>query len=148
VSLPRQLVATSCRARRLPASSPRGRRQAVRAARIPPRATRRRPRRSCPRLQSRDLPKLSSLAARSRVSESEIDGVGLTEEKANKEDRLQPSKGLSAYNLFCKERVTKLREEKGISAVEAFKLVGAEWATLSAEKKIPYENLSKQDELR
>lgn len=76
------------------------------------------------------------------------DDVGLTDQKADKEDRLQPSKGLSAYNLFCKERVAKLREEKGISAVEAFKLVAAEWGTLSAEKKIPYENLSKQDELR
>ena len=76
------------------------------------------------------------------------DCVGLTDQKANKEDRLLPGKGLSAYNLYCKERVAKLREEKGISVVEAFKLVGPEWKTLSAEKKIPYENLSKQDELR
>ena len=61
---------------------------------------------------------------------------------------VKPTKGLSAYNMFCRERCTKVREEKGLSAVEALKLVAAEWQTLTEDKRGPYIALSKEDDLR
>jgi hypothetical protein len=50
--------------------------------------------------------------------------------------------------MFCRERCTKVREEKGLSAVEALKLVAAEWQTLTEDKRGPYIALSKEDDLR
>ena len=80
--------------------------------------------------------------------------TGLTDEKAKKDledqddTQVKPTKGLSAYNMFCRERCLKVRDERGVNAVEALKLVAAEWATLTENQKVPYVTLSKEDDLR
>ena len=80
---------------------------------------------------------------------SDEEGAPAKGGKKKKKDKNQPKRAMSAFLLFCGDKRPKLREKNPTASVgDLAKLLGAEWKTLNAAQKAPYDEKAKKEKDR
>lgn len=84
-----------------------------------------------------------------KVEEKEKESSGKDKKKRQKKDKNAPKRGTTGFMAYSNSiRSTIQAQNPGMKITDVSKEIGAKWKLLTAEEKIPFDEIAKKDKLR